>query len=215
MQSIHHLLNFILHLDTFLLTFVSNYGTWAYLLLFVIIFCETALIVTPFLPGDSLLFAAGSITAQTNASLNILALFFLLVIASAAGNQLNYFIGRAIGPRIFSAKRSWLFNKKHLVETHRFYERQGGKTIILARFIPIIRTFAPFVAGIGYMSIRQFSLYNITSALLWIGSLLGCGYFFGSLPIVKENFSIVIYGIIFISLTPPIVSFFSRRLSTR
>jgi membrane-associated protein len=213
MQSIQHLLNYILHLDNYLLTFVASYGTWSYLVLFAIIFCETGLVVTPFLPGDSLLFAAGTITAQPKAPLNIIALFFLLAIASVIGNQLNYFMGRAIGPRIFSARHSWLFNRRHLEDTHRFYEQQGGKTIILARFIPIIRTFAPFVAGIGYMSILQFSLYNIVSALLWIGSLLSCGYFFGSLPLVKENFAIVIYGITLISLMPPIFSFFSRRYS--
>jgi membrane-associated protein len=213
MQSIQHLLNYILHLDTYLLTFVASYGTWTYLVLFAIIFCETGLVVTPFLPGDSLLFAAGTITAQPNALLNIIPLFFLLAIASIVGNQLNYFIGRAIGPKIFSAKHSWLFNRRHLEDTHRFYEQQGGKTIILARFIPIIRTFAPFVAGLGYMSIHHFSLYNIASALLWIGSLLGCGYFLGSLPFVKENFAIVIYGIILISLMPPMFSFFSRRYS--
>lgn len=213
MQSIQHLLNYILHIDTYLFTFVATYGTWTYLALFVIIFCETGLVVTPFLPGDSLLFAAGSIAAHPNSTLNILYLFVLLVIASIVGNQLNYFVGRAIGPRVFSAKQSWLLNKKHLEETHRFYEKHGGKTIILARFIPIIRTFAPFVAGVGYMSIRQFTLHNIASAILWIGSLLGCGYFFGSLPIIKENFSIVIYGIIIISLAPPLVAFLYRKIA--
>lgn len=211
MQSIQHLISYILHIDSFLLTFVSTYGTWTYLVLFALIFCETGLIVTPFLPGDSLLFAAGSIAAQPTSALNILLLFFLLVLASISGNQLNYFIGRRVGPRVFSAPSTRLLNKKHIEDTHRFYEKHGGKTIILARFIPIIRTFAPFVAGIGYMSIQQFSFYNISSALLWIGSLLGCGYFFGSLPVIRENFSIVIYGIIILSLMPPAVTFLYHK----
>lgn len=214
MQSIQHLLNYILHIDTYLLTFISTYGIWTYFALFAIIFCETGFVVTPFLPGDSLLFAAGSIAAQPTIPLNILPLFFLLVIASIIGNHLNYFIGRAIGPRVFSAKHSWVLNKKHLEETHHFYEKHGGKTIVLARFIPIIRTFAPFVAGVGYMSIYQFSLYNIASAILWIGSLLGCGYFLGSFPLVKENFSLVIYAIIIISLIPPIIAFLYHKIAT-
>ncbi len=212
METLHQLLNFALHIDNYLLGFVSSYGAWAYLLLFVIIFCETGLIVTPFLPGDSLLFVAGSIAAQPTTPLHILLLLLLLVIASILGNQLNYFIGRAIGPRAFTAENSWLLNKEHLLKTHRFYEKHGGKTIILARFIPIIRTFAPFVAGVGYMGIYQFSLYNITSALLWIGSLLSCGYFLGSLPFVKENFSLVIYGIIILSISPAIITFLYHRL---
>src|SRR6266568_2229865 len=173
------LLQYILHIDTYLFSFVSTYGVWTYVLLFAIIFCETGLVVTPFLPGDSLLFAAGSIAANASPALNIQMLFLLLLLASILGNKLNYLIGRAVGPKVFLAKHSWLLNKKHLAEAHRFYEKHGGKTIILARFIPIIRTFAPFVAGIGYMSLRQFSFYNILSAFLWIGSLLGSGYFFG------------------------------------
>ncbi|CDZ78597.1 Inner membrane protein YghB [Legionella massiliensis] len=213
MQSVQHLLDFILHIDVYLLNFVASYGTWTYLVLFLIIFCETGLVVTPFLPGDSLLFVAGSIAAQTDSPLNILSLLVLLIIASILGNQLNYQIGRLLGPKVFKAERSWLLNKKHLEDTHRFYEKHGGKTIIFARFLPIIRTFAPFVAGIGYMGISQFTLYNIGSALLWIGSLLGFGYFFGSLPIIKDNFSIVIYGIILLSLTPPLISFIYHKIS--
>lgn len=207
------LLQYILHIDTYLIAFVTHYGALTYLVLFLIIFCETGLVVTPFLPGDSLLFAAGSIAANSNEALNIQLLMFLLLLASITGNKLNYLIGRAIGPRIFSARSSWLFNKKHLEEAHQFYERHGGKTIIMARFIPIIRTFAPFVAGIGYMGIRQFSFYNIISALLWVGGLLGAGYFFGSLPIIRDNFSLVVYGIIFISLLPPAFTFIYRRVT--
>lgn len=205
------LIQYILHIDTYLVNFVSHYGALTYLLLFLIIFCETGLVVTPFLPGDSLLFAAGSIAANSNEALNIQLLTTLLILASILGNKLNYFIGRAIGPKIFTAQSSWLFNKNHLIETHRFYEKHGGKTIILARFLPIIRTFAPFVAGIGYMSMRRFSFYNILSAFLWIGILLGSGYYFGSLPIIRNNFTIVIYGIIFISLIPAAAAFIYRK----
>lgn len=205
------LFQYILHIDTSLINFVSTYGSFTYFILFAVIFCETGLVITPFLPGDSLLFAAGSLAANSNQPLNIQLLFLLLVIASIAGNKLNYFIGRAIGPRVFTAQKSWLLNKKHLAEAHEFYEKHGGKTIILARFLPIIRTFAPFVAGVGDMSIRQFTLYNIFSAFLWVGSLLGAGYYFGGLPIIKDNFSMVIYGIIIVSLLPPALTFFFHK----
>lgn len=215
MSYLHHLFDMILHIDIYLNSFVSLYGFWTYLALFAVIFCETGLIVTPFLPGDSLLFVAGSIAAQPGNSLNILILFLLLFVASVLGNQINFWVGRAIGPRIFTAKSSRLFNKKYLEETHAFYEKHGGKTIIFARFLPIIRTFAPFIAGIGKMNNLHFSLYNLISALLWIGSLLSLGYFLGSLPVVKEHFTVVIYGIIFISLLPPILTFVSQKLSAR
>lgn len=212
MNTIEHILQYILSIDSYLLTFVTNYGTWAYVALFLIIFCETGLVITPFLPGDSLLFAAGSIAANNNQPLNIQLLFFLLTIASIFGNKLNYFIGKRIGPRIFKQERTWLLNKKYLEEAHQFYEKHGGKTIILARFIPIIRTFAPFVAGVAYMSLRRFTLYNIISAILWIGSLLGAGFFLGKLPFVQENFSIVVYGIIIVTLLPPTFAFLYRKV---
>jgi membrane-associated protein len=203
----------LLHIDTYLIAFVSHYGALTYIALFLIIFCETGLVITPFLPGDSLLFAAGSIAANTNEALSIQLLTILLIIASILGNKLNYLIGRSIGPRIFTAKYSWLFNRNHLEEAHRFYEKHGGKTIILARFIPIIRTFAPFVAGIGYMGLRQFSFYNILSAFLWIGTLLGAGYYFGKLPVIRDNFSIVVYGIVLVSLLPPAFAFVYRKVN--
>lgn len=215
MNSLQPLLNSILHIDLYLFSFVATYGMWTYLLLFAVIFCETALVITPFLPGDSLLFAAGSLAAHPSAPLNGLALFCLLLIASIIGNQLNYFIGRLTGPRVFSTKQSWLFNKNHLEKTHRFYERHGGKTIILARFMPIFRTFAPFIAGIGAMQISLFFFYNVISAFLWIGSLLSCGYFFGSLPLIKNNFSMVIYSIILISFLPPFFTFLYHKLSVK
>jgi membrane-associated protein len=211
MDIIHQLLDFVLHLDTHLLAFVSANGAWAYALLFLIIFCETGLVVTPFLPGDSLLFTAGTIAASTTEAFNIHVLFILLVVASVLGNGLNYLIGRMIGPKVFSSNQSWLLNKRHLTEAHAFYERHGGKTIIMARFIPIIRTFAPFVAGIGNMSHRRFFAYNLSSAILWIGSLLYVSYLFGNLPIIKEHFSTVILAIIGISLMPPMIGFLRSR----
>lgn len=203
--------DYIIHIDVYLNTIVSTYGFWTYLFLFAVIFCETGLIVTPFLPGDSLLFAAGSIAAQPENPLNVTLLLLLLFVASTLGNQINFLVGRLLGPRIFSADKSWLLNKKHLQETHAFYEKHGGKTIIFARFLPIIRTFAPFVAGIGTMRIVHFTLYNLLSAIIWIGSLLSLGYFLGSIPIVKNNFALVIYGIIFISLLPPLLTLLSRK----
>ncbi len=206
------LMQYIFHIDTYLLSFVSNYGLWAYAVLFLIIFCETGLVIAPLLPGDSLLFTAGSIAAKDGHILDIRVLFLILIIASILGNKTNYLIGRAIGPKIFKTKTSRWFNIKHLEDAHAFYEKHGGKTIILARYLPIIRTFVPFVAGISFMNLRQFTFYNIVSAVLWIGALLFAGYYFGSLPFIKDNFSIVIYGIIAISLFPPIFAFSYRKM---
>ncbi|MBL7480459.1 DedA family protein [Legionella bononiensis] len=211
MHYLHDLIHYILHIDIYLNTFVSTYGFWTYLALFAVIFCETGLVVTPILPGDSLLFAAGSIAAQPGNPLSFIVLLIVLLIASVLGNQVNFLIGRLLGPHIFNSKKSWLLNKKHLQETHVFYEKHGGKTLIFARFLPIIRTFAPFIAGIGTMEILHFTLYNLVSALLWIGSLLSLGYFLGSLPIVKENFALVIYGVILISILPPIITFMGKK----
>jgi membrane-associated protein len=207
MTLLHTLTHYILHLDTFLFFCVAHYGALTYLLLFIIIFAETGLIVFPFLPGDSLLFVAGSIAASPDSKLNIQVLMVLLILASALGNKVNYLTGRAIGPRIFFSKKSWFFNKDYLLRAHRFYETHGGKAIIFARFIPMIRTFAPFVAGIGYMNLRQFSLYNLISAVLWVGTLSYLGYCFGTLPIIKNHFSLVIYGIVALSLMPIMLSF--------
>jgi membrane-associated protein len=213
METIEFLLQYILHIDTHLIAFVTAYGTLTYIVLFSIIFCETGLVIIPFLPGDSLLFAAGSIASNVNHVLDIKLLFILLTLASILGNKLNYIIGKLVGPKVFSEQHSsWLLNKKHLQEAHLFYEKHGGKTIILARYLPIIRTFVPFIAGIANMGLRQFSFYNLISAILWIGSLLGAGYFFGSLPIVRDHFSIVIYGIIGLSILPPIIIFLYRKI---
>jgi len=222
METIQHLLQYILHIDDYLLSFVSAYGIWAYAVLFAIIFCETGLVIFPFLPGDSLLFAAGSLAANATQSLNIQILFVLLLTASILGNKVNYLIGRSIGPKIFQKEGNSghigqlgrLLNQEHLQKAHEFYEKHGGKTIIFARFIPFFRTFVPFVAGISYMSMQRFTFYNIVSALLWIGSLLSAGYFFGNLPIIKENFSIAVYTVIAISLLPPIIAFCYRRLGS-
>jgi membrane-associated protein len=211
MELLHHFINFILHLDDHLVAFVSTYGLWTYAVLFLIIFCETGLVVTPFLPGDSLLFAAGALSASTNNALNVHVLFFLLVASSFLGNSLNYAIGRFLGPKVFCSAQSPFFSKKHLDRAHHFYQTYGGKTIIIARFIPIIRTFAPFVAGIGYMSYAKFFAYNIISAVLWIGSLSYAGYLFGNIPLIKNNFSLVILAIIGISLMPPIVEAFRQK----
>lgn len=207
MHYLHDLLNFILHLDTYIVSFMDLHGTWTYLLVFAVIFCETGLIVTPFLPGDALLFAVGSIAALSGSPINILTLLPLLTLASILGNQLNYLIGRAIGPRVFSIDRPWIFNQKYLLEAHQFYEKHGGKTLILARFIPIIRTFVPFIAGVSYMSVNRFSSYNVIGAILWIFGLVGMGYFLGSIPMVKNNFSMVIYGIIAISILPLLLTY--------
>jgi membrane-associated protein len=221
MEIIKQLFHYLMHVDQYLIAFVSLYGTWTYAVLFLIIFCETGLIVTPFLPGDSLLFAAGSIASHDSQPLNIQLLFLLSVIASTLGNKVNYLIGRMIGPRIFiqndqtpsSQKRSnYFINPKHLKDAHQFYEHHGGKTIIIARFIPIFRTFVPFVAGICAMNVRQFSVYNILSSLLWIGSLLASGYYFGNLPQVRENFSLAIYAVIAFSFMPPLLIYCYRKL---
>lgn len=215
MSLIQQTLDYIFHLDVYLNILVTSFGWLSYLLLFLVIFVETGLVVFPFLPGDSLLFAAGSIAAQTDNSLTISILMPLLLIASIVGNQVNYIIGKRLGPHIFYKKDSRLLNQKYLEEAHEFYLRHGGKTIIFARFLPIIRTFAPFVAGIGRMPLVQFTGYNIISAVLWVGGLLGLGYFLGSIPLVKENFVVVIYGIIFISLLPPLLTLMRKKKAYR
>lgn len=211
MDMLQQFFHVLLHIDTYLLSFIANYGTLTYIVLFCVIFCETGLIVLPFLPGDSLLFAAGSAAAADEKVLGIQLLFVLLSLAAILGNKVNYMVGRFIGPKVFQAKDSWLFNKQHLQEAHAFYEKHGGKALIFARFIPIIRTFAPFVAGIGAMSLRQFSFYNMLSGILWVGSLLSAGYFFGSLPFIKEHFTFVIYGIIAVSLLPVFIGLLRRK----
>ena len=212
MEYFEYLLNIMLNIDSYLINFVATHGMWTYLVVFTVIFCETGLIVLSFLPGDSLLFTLGSIAALSENPLNILVLLPLLSIASVLGNQLNYSMGRAVGPRIFSVNRPWLINQKSLDEAHQFYEKHGGKTIIFARFMPVIRSFVPFIAGVSYMSFNQFHYYNISSAILWVSSLLGMGYFLGSQPFIKDHFSMVIYGIIVISFLPPVFALIYQRI---
>lgn len=203
LDLIRTLIDFILHIDQHLVEIVSNYKTWTYLILFLIIFAETGFVVTPFLPGDSLLFAAGAIIAKPESNLNIVLTLVLLMIAAILGDLVNYHIGKAIGPKAFSGKYK-LLKKEYLEKTQAFYYKHGGKTIIYARFIPIIRTFAPFVAGIGTMSYLRFATYNVVGGITWVASFLLLGYFFGSLPVIKDNFTYVIFGIIFVSILPPI-----------
>ena len=192
----------ILHLDTHLQWVIQTYDTWTYAIIFIVIFCETGLIITPFLPGDSLLFAAGAFAAL--GSLNLAMLFALIFIAAVLGDFVNYSVGNYIGPKIFKKEKSLLFNKDYLMRTEEFYEKHGAKTIIAARFMPIIRTFAPFVAGIGKMNWMKFVAYNIIGAALWCVLFLFAGYFFGNIQLVKENFTLVIMAIIVISFIPVI-----------
>jgi membrane-associated protein len=202
-----------LHLDKHLAEVIQAYGPWTYALLFTIVFLETGLVVTPLLPGDSLLFAAGSFAAL--GALDLSLLFVLLTVAAILGDTLNYAIGHYLGPKVFHYERSRFFNPEHLKRTHEFYEKYGGKTIIIARFVPIVRTFAPFVAGIGAMSYPRFLTYNVLGGVLWVGVCLAAGYFFGNLPFVKKNFSLVILAIIFVSVLPAVVEYLRHRAEAR
>ncbi|PZR36445.1 MAG: DedA family protein [Azospira oryzae] len=204
MEFIKSVIDFILHIDHHLVEIVNDYQTWTYLILFLIIFAETGLVVTPFLPGDSLLFAAGAIIAKPETDLNIGFMLVLLIIAAILGDLVNYHVGKYIGPQAFSGRFRFL-KVEYLTKTQEFYYKHGGKTIIYARFIPIIRTFAPFVAGIGTMSYKRFALYNVSGGIAWVSSFLFMGYFFGGLPMIKNNFTYVIFGIIFVSILPPII----------
>ena len=208
MEVIKFLIDFVLHLDVHLNEIITNYGVWTYGILFLVIFLETGFVVTPFLPGDSLLFAAGTFAAL--GALNPLYLFFLLAVAAIIGDTINYAIGAYIGPRAFSGEIKFL-KQEHLERTQEFYEKHGGKTIILARFVPIIRTFAPFVAGVGTMKYRKFVSYNVIGGIIWVAIFISLGYFFGNIPFVKKNFELVIFAIIAISFIPPIMEYFKAR----
>ena len=208
MDFIRSAIDFILHIDVHLATIVSQYGGWTYAILFLIIFCETGLVVTPFLPGDSLLFATGALAAATD--LNVFLLFILLTIAAVIGDAVNYWVGKTVGEKLFDGRIRYL-RREHLDRTHAFYEKYGGKTIVIARFVPIVRTFAPFVAGMGSMSYPKFAMYNVTGGVLWIGSLLFAGFLFGNLPIVRDNFGIVIIAIIIMSILPAVVEVLRGR----
>jgi len=204
-------IDFILHIDQHLIDITAAYGMWTYAVLAVIVFAETGLVVTPFLPGDSLLFAAGAICAL--GTMNVWVMIALLIVAAILGDAVNYTIGNRLGPRIFSSTTSKLLNREHLNRTHAFYERHGGKTIILARFMPIIRTFAPFVAGIGAMRYRQFAVYNVVGAVVWVASFSLLGYYFGNLELVRKNFTLVIGVIIVLSVLPAVWEFLRARKS--
>ena len=209
------LVDFILHIDTHLQMLAAEYGLWLYAILFLIVFCETGLVVTPFLPGDSLLFAAGSLAALPGSSLDPHLLLVLFFSAALLGDNLNYLIGRKLGPKVFSYQKSRFFNPEHLARTHSFFEKHGGKTIIIARFVPIIRTFTPFVAGIGAMPYSRFLLFSITGALFWVGLFCYGGYFVGQLPFVQQNRKLIFLAIIALSLMPPLIGYLKHRFGPK
>ena len=211
MDIIKFLIDFILHIDVHLAELVAQYGMWVYGILFLILFCETGLVVTPFLPGDSLLFVAGALAALPSNDLNVHTMVALMVIAAVIGDAVNYTIGRLFGEKLFCNPNSKIFRRSYLDKTHQFYEKHGGKTIILARFVPIVRTFAPFVAGMGHMSYRHFAAYNVIGALLWVLLFTYAGYLFGDLPIVQENLKLLIVGIILVSILPGIIEIWRHK----
>jgi membrane-associated protein len=205
-------LNWFLHLDEVLPQVTNEYRAWTYLILFAIIFCETGLVVTPILPGDSLLFAAGYVASLPDSAINVWLLCLVLLIAAILGDTANYHIGKYLGPRVLSGRISRWLNPKHLEKTEKFFEKYGAKTIILARFVPIVRTFAPFVAGIGSMNYGRFLAYNVAGAVLWVFSMTLAGYWFGNIPIVKKNFELVVVAIVLLSVMPAVWEFAVLRL---
>ena len=209
MELIRQLLDILLHLDRHLDTIIQQYGVWTYLILFLIIFCETGLVVTPILPGDSLLFAVGTFAARDALDLGLL--LVLLSVAAVAGDTVNYAIGYRVGPQIFRKEGVRFLNREYLDRTHRFYERHGAKTIVIARFVPIIRTFAPFVAGVGRMSYARFVTYNVAGGVGWIAALVLGGYLFGNISVVRQNFTLVIFAIIVLSILPGVIEFLRQR----
>jgi membrane-associated protein len=210
-ELIEQFVDVFLHLDQHLNEWATTLGPWLYALLFLIVFCETGLVVTPFLPGDSLLFAVGALATLEGSPIALPQTALLLIVAAVLGDAANYSIGAYLGPAVFTSERSRLLNKQHLVRTQAFYERHGGKTIFLARFVPIIRTFAPFVAGIGRMRYRYFATYNVTGAIAWVAVCMGAGALFGEIPIVKRNFELVVLGIIAVSLIPVVTELVKAR----
>ncbi len=213
METIWQFIDIFLHLDRHLGEWILAYHAWIYLILFLIVFCETGLVVTPVLPGDSLLFAAGTFAAL--GSLNVFYLFFLLAAAAILGDTVNYWIGHMVGPKIFHKENVRLLNRKHLLQAHAFYERYGGITIVVARFMPFVRTFAPFVAGIGSMTYWRFLTYNVVGGVAWIASFVFMGYFFGNIPQVKRNFTFVIMAIVVISVMPMVIGWWRNRRATQ
>lgn len=211
MEFIHFIIDFILHIDVHLAELVAQYGVWIYAILFLILFCETGLVVTPFLPGDSLLFVAGALAALPSNALDVHLMVFLMAVAAILGDAVNYTIGRLFGEKLFSNPHSKIFRRSYLDKTHQFYARHGGKTIILARFVPIVRTFAPFVAGMGHMSYRHFAIFNVAGALLWVLLFTYAGYLFGDLPVVQQNLKLLIVAIIFVSILPGVIEIIRHR----
>ncbi len=213
MGAISHLIDFVLHIDAHLDVMIQQYGVVIYLLLFVIVFCETGLVVTPFLPGDSLLFAVGAFAAR--GSLALAAALAVLAAAAILGDTANYWIGAVVGPAVFHKENVRFLNKRHLQRTHEFYERYGGKTIVIARFVPIVRTFAPFVAGIGKMTYGHFLAYNVIGGVAWVLGFVMTGFWFGNIPVVKRNFTFVIFAIIVISVLPAVIEVIRQRARAR
>lgn len=211
MEIVQFLFDFILHIDVHLAELVANYGVWVYAILFLIIFCETGLVVTPFLPGDSLLFVAGALASLGDNDINVHLMVLLLISAAILGDLVNYLIGKFFGEKLFSNPDSKVFKQSYLDKTHDFYEKHGGKTIILARFVPIIRTFAPFVAGMGKMCYKQFGLFNVTGGIIWVSLFMYAGYFFGGLEVVQNNLKLLIVLIIVVSIIPGVVEVWRNR----
>lgn len=209
MEFFTTLIDIVLHLDKHLEIIIGNYRYYTYAILFLIIFCETGLIITPFLPGDSLLFVAGTLAAVT--IIDPYMLFGLLTVAAILGDSVNYTTGNYLGEKVYNKKNSKIFKREYFDRTHAFYEKYGGKTIVIARFVPIVRTFAPFVAGVGKMTYRKFLTYNILGAILWVGSLTFAGYFFGNFPIIKNNLSLVIIIIIILSILPGVIEYYRSK----
>lgn len=215
MEAIQFIFDFILHIDAHMAEMVANYGMWVYGILFVIIFCETGLVVTPFLPGDSLLFVAGALCALPTTPINVHLIVLLLIFAAILGDASNYLIGRFLGERLFSNPNSRIFKQSYLEKTHDFYKKYGGKTIILARFVPIVRTFAPFVAGMGKMNYRYFTSFNVSGGILWVALFVYLGYFFGTMPFVQENLKLLLVAIILISVLPAIVEVVREKIKSK
>lgn len=213
MDSLASLVDLFLHLDKHLASIIQSYGGWTYLILFLIVFCETGLVVTPILPGDSLLFAAGALSAA--GGLNVHTVAALLLVAAIVGDAVNYSVGAYLGPKAFQNKNSKIFRKEYLEKTQRFYEKYGGKTIIFARFVPIVRTFAPFMAGVGVMSYARFAVYNVVGAIAWVGLFVYGGFLFGNLEIVKKNFTLVILAIITLSVLPAVIEALKERKAAK
>lgn len=211
LELLQKLVSFVLHIDVHLREIVANYGLWTYAVLFVIVFAETGFVVTPFLPGDSLLFAAGALCAPAESQLDVHLVALVLFIAAVLGDTVNYWIGSRLGPKVFTREDSFLLRRKHLDRAHAFFEKYGGRAIILARFVPFVRTFVPFVAGVGSMTYRRFLAYNVIGGFVWIYFFTYAGYFFGTRPFVQKNFKLVIVAIIVLSLVPIVVEFIRAR----